>query len=116
MIAQQKKSAYHRAWYARNKSRVRQKMNSYNRAWRKANPEKQTAMVRRQTAQRKASGTGAAGHLRRKHGLTPAAFEELKRLAGNKCQVCDRPWEVGPDKHVVDHCHDTGKIKRISRT
>ena len=109
----EKQAAYQRAWYARNKARVRPLMNEYQKAWRVANPELASAISRRSDEKRKANGKQRDGHIKRMYGLSPDGFAELKRKAGNKCQVCERPWQAGLGRHVIDHCHETGTVRGI---
>jgi len=109
----EKRAAYQRSWYARNKSRVRKLLNEYQKSWRLANRDKALAISRRSEEKRKKSGKNKNRHLMRSYGLSPEKFEALKIVAGNKCQVCNRPWQNGYGRHVIDHCHKTGKVRGI---
>jgi len=47
--------------------------------------------------------------LRRKYGLTPEQLEAMKVAQEYKCAICRRR----PRRLVVDHSHDTGKIRGL---
>jgi len=47
-----------------------------------------------------------------KYGLSEEAYYQLKLSAKNKCQTCGTPeGDTKPTKLVVDHCHETGKVR-----
>ena len=56
---------------------------------------------------------------KRVYGLNEEAFKEIWLKQGGKCPVCEKELtdELGtkhlPSKAVIDHCHDTGKIRGI---
>lgn len=60
-------------------------------------------------------------HIKAKFGITLEEYEHLFLLAGNCCQICDRPvTQAGQGKGrgdistgVVDHCHKTGRVRGI---
>lgn len=49
------------------------------------------------------------GRRRRLYGLDPQAYAEMQRRAGGKCEACRTPI----DRLVIDHCHDTGKVRGL---
>lgn len=53
--------------------------------------------------------------LRRNYGLTVDEYEAMLAEQGGKCPVCGadltEPAKIG--KHPVDHCHETGAVRRI---
>ena len=48
-------------------------------------------------------------YLQKEYGITLAEREQMKVDQGGVCAVCA---EV-PDRWVVDHCHDTGKVRGL---
>lgn len=46
------------------------------------------------------------------YGLSPEEYTALKAAANNTCQTCGTPeGDSKPTKLVVDHCHETGKVR-----
>lgn len=48
--------------------------------------------------------------LRRNYGLTLADYDEMVERQGGMCACCKRGLGVKP---VVDHCHESGKVRGI---
>ena len=48
-------------------------------------------------------------HLRRRYGMEPGDFEALEVQQGGVCRICHVP----DLKLVVDHDHDTGKVRGL---
>lgn len=48
----------------------------------------------------------AADRLRRRYGLTPEQWEDIKQAQGYRCALCGKRKKL-----VVDHDHDTGKVR-----
>lgn len=48
-----------------------------------------------------------------RYGLTWEEHQSRLAAIGNKCQVCDKPFEERSRRNgaCVDHCHDTGKVR-----
>lgn len=42
-----------------------------------------------------------------RYGLTPKQVEEMKESQGAVCAICG----TTPNQWVVDHCHETGKVR-----
>lgn len=53
--------------------------------------------------------------LKRTYGITFEEYEALVALQDHKCATCHIPvtTEPGPEKGVVDHCHNTLRIRGI---
>lgn len=57
--------------------------------------------------------------LKRRFGLTPEQFEELKKAHNGKCAICGNPESAvdprtGSIKRLaVDHCHKSGKVRGL---
>ena len=46
------------------------------------------------------------------YGLSPEEYYRLKTSANSTCQTCGTPeGDSKPTKLVVDHCHETGKVR-----
>ena len=54
--------------------------------------------------------SGWRSHLKRNYDLTVEQYEAMKREQDNKCAVCAT---TPIDKLCVDHCHTTGKIRKL---
>lgn len=56
---------------------------------------------------------------KRVYGITSDDFDKLWLNQQGKCPICDKELTDGlgikhaPSKAVIDHCHDTGKIRGI---
>lgn len=63
--------------------------------WNKKNPLKRRASSRR-------------NKLKSLYGLTEAQFEQMKIDQNSKCAICERKLKL-----VIDHDHETGKIRGL---
>lgn len=45
---------------------------------------------------------------RLRYGLNSDEYEQLKLMQGNSCALCSRPKKL-----VVDHCHDTKRVRGL---
>lgn len=54
-------------------------------------------------------------NLKRQYGLTPDDYIKMSTEQDNKCYICGEVNKFGPwrDKLVVDHCHETGKVRKL---
>lgn len=54
------------------------------------------------------------GYLKRLYGITLAQYDEMLRTQNNLCAICqtDTPGR-GLPSFVVDHCHDTGRVRGL---
>lgn len=52
-------------------------------------------------------------HLRRTYGLSWETYTEMVIAQDNKCYLCNNPPSDVFDKLVVDHCHRTGKVRKL---
>ena len=50
-----------------------------------------------------------AQHLKKKYGMTPAAYDELYEAQGGQCAICKESREVLD----VDHDHETGTVRGL---
>jgi nitrate/TMAO reductase-like tetraheme cytochrome c subunit len=83
----------------------------YDKQWRKNNPEKWAAKL----ARRRQRGTDSEGHRKRKFGITPASFQNLKDREGNACAICRAPFSKTAFMQLprVDHNHTTKKVRGL---
>lgn len=53
--------------------------------------------------------------LKSQYGITVDAYEAMIAAANGHCPACDIHFETkkGPNCAVVDHCHDTGKVRGV---
>jgi hypothetical protein len=130
--------AYHRAWRAENKEKVkgyarrsygktREKKYEATKAWRKANPEKAKASTKKWRAANrarvnatqqkwlkanpdKAKLRGRNGAYKYKYGITIEGYEVMLAAQGGCCALCGKP----PEKPlVVDHDHTTEEVRAL---
>jgi hypothetical protein len=73
----------------------RPKRNARLKRWRKKHPLLAKAADRR-------------GRLRYKYGLTPQDVETMNREQKGKCAICGYAGKL-----VVDHCHKTGRVRKL---
>ena len=76
-------NAKHKAWRDKNRQRVRDNQFNYN--------------------------------LYNKYGLTREEYDNMHAEQGHVCKICSKPQIGGVtlDRLVVDHCHDTGKVRGL---
>jgi len=89
-ICNNKKS---RAWHAKNKEKATQ----YNRDWREKNKERFRETSRLQK-------------LKYNYGLSPEEYKQLQIRQCNTCPICH---EWLDENVVVDHCHETGRVRGL---
>lgn len=51
--------------------------------------------------------------LKRAFGLTVQQYDEMLVAQGGRCALCGSDFPGGRGRFVVDHCHDTGKIRGL---
>jgi Recombination endonuclease VII len=66
---------------------------TYMRKWRVLNPRKLKS-----------------NSLKSDYGMTLEQYDEMLEACGNKCQICELPFEEKRKPHV-DHCHKTKAIR-----
>lgn len=52
-------------------------------------------------------------HLRRTFGITLAQYNELAVEQGGVCAICRMPPSGRVSRLVVDHCHETGRVRGL---
>lgn len=56
---------------------------------------------------------GRTAYLRRTYGITPAQYDEMSERQGHRCAVCPKRQDETRHGLVVDHCHETGRIRGL---
>ena len=61
---------------------------------------------------------GKNSYYKRQYGITDADLAKMKEEQDNKCFLCgSEGFLMDKEKHVeklaVDHCHDTGKVRKL---
>lgn len=48
------------------------------------------------------------------YGLSPEDIQNMLTTQSNSCKICERSFgDKGGTRLVVDHCHDTGKVRGL---
>jgi hypothetical protein len=90
--------------YAAATSEQKAKLVERTKSWKEANPEKYRRCWKR-------------SDLKRKYGISEAAFLQMVKQQDNCCAICGQSGE--PDDNrittnlVVDHNHKTGKVRKL---
>lgn len=51
--------------------------------------------------------------LRKTYGISYDAYQHMKEKQDSECAICYTKEEDSPKGLVVDHCHETGKVRRL---
>ena len=49
--------------------------------------------------------------MKKQYGITVEEYDEMLARAENKCEICGVHQKDLKKKLVIDHCHDTGKLR-----
>lgn len=102
-------NAYMREWRRENSARVNEK----NREKRRANPE----LAKLDNERRRARHDPLLQRdtmLKRNYGITLDQYREMYLSQDGKCAICDESKpDCGKDGLVVDHCHDSGNVRKL---
>lgn len=95
----------------------RQKVNATGRRWYRENRQRMIVLAR--ARRREQPGPIAASrwksHLKSRHRMTPADYDDLLRLQDGRCAICEAP-EVNCGRRrrlYVDHDHATGTVRGL---
>lgn len=59
----------------------------------------------------------ACNHYRKRYGITLVEVKEMLLAQGSKCAICKKEIRIdgakGRDKAVVDHCHNSSKVRGL---
>lgn len=94
MTKDEKRKAYQKAWYHKNKEKKR----GYDKVYCERNKEKRKERSHK-------------GNLERSFGLSVEQYEEMLKAQGGVCAIC----RSRPDKKRlgVGHCHRTGAVRGL---
>lgn len=95
--------------HAAAKERISERM----KAVRAADPERFAEYNRVNRAKRVVNGKERERRLMVDYGLTVEEYDALMAKQGERCPICDRSLVDGRVKPVVDHCHDSGKVRGL---
>lgn len=82
--------------------------NKSSRDWAKRNPERARRISRKHEKTRK-----RFGNIIKKYGLTEAAYDEILEAQDHTCPICQRKLIRAHRHTVVDHCHQTNRVRGI---
>lgn len=100
---------YMRLWRRENSERINEK----NREKRRANPE----LAKLDNERRRARHNPLVNRdtmLKNNYGITLDRYQEMYSSQDGKCAICgDSKADCGKDGLVVDHCHDSGAVRKL---
>jgi hypothetical protein len=104
-------SEYARQYYLRN----REKILARCKAWRENNRERANANCKAYRARHKdkVNARYLKKQLRTLYGLTLEEFNLMTARQNGVCAICGKPPAISKKKLHVDHCHRTGKIRKL---
>ena len=94
--------------------------------WRKTNPEKKAEQKKRHYLKNKEKidqkakdwynnnkdrSKGSA--IQRKYGITTEIFNQMRESQQYRCAICGTGEDSLKKKLVIDHCHNTGKVRKL---
>jgi hypothetical protein len=95
-LTKEQKRNYNKTYYDKHKSRFK----IYNRMRYTENPQERIERSR-------------ADRLRRVYNLTPEQYNNLLELQNGHCAFCDRTEARPGHRLMVDHDHQTGKVRGL---
>jgi hypothetical protein len=100
-----------KAHYEANKTRITEK----NKEYVEANKDKVKAYHQAYYQDNKEMFLeGSRKHrLKRAYGLTPEQFEQMKQAQEDKCALCPATEPGGKGEWHIDHCHETGRVRKL---
>lgn len=101
--------AEHRRSLARARYRERrQEALEYARSYRENN--RAEISERKRASWHRFAEAGREYNLKKKYGLTTSDYERMVDAQGGACALCE---VVPEDRLVVDHCHQTGRVRAL---
>lgn len=89
-------------------------MPNYQTEWARANKDKVSASQRKYYATQQGQWKSLEKHYRRQYGITPVDYAWMENEQDRKCAICKCDYtETRNERLVVDHCHDTGKVRGL---
>ena len=87
---------YYTTYYQANKEKFRES----TRLWKKNNPEKEKSSARKT-------------NLKRYYNITPEIYDTMFEKQKGCCGVCKKHQTEFKQRLAVDHCHKTGKVRKL---
>lgn len=113
----EKHKASDRAWYARNKERIKANLKEqYALDPVVREKKKQNALGHYQNNKEKKKDQSRRSLLKNKYGITPEQFEVMNATQEGLCAICKRPPEASDARKrrlEIDHNHTTGQIRKL---
>ena len=122
------KSEYNKAYYQKNKERLKEAARKYyyenkeacrarSRAWYYANiavAQERSHRWHEENRERvlKNRKANARRRVLAQHGLTEDQYNEMVEAQDGVCAICERPCDVA-GKLSVDHCHETSRVRGL---
>jgi hypothetical protein len=97
---------YKRAWYARN----REQADAASALWERNNRERRSENQRRRRAEK---GEKFSYDLKTRYGVTVNQYRAMIARQGGGCAVCGVETSSAGRRLVVDHEHDTGRVRGV---
>lgn len=91
----------------RNKDKIRERQ----KAWIEKNKDRYLAKSKAWYAENKDKVRDNL--LKREFGISLEQYEEMFKAQKGKCAICDKEETARTKKLAVDHCHKTGKIRKL---
>jgi len=118
MKSEEERAAVARAYYLKNKEKLREKnkrwlaanpgkVAEYSRRFHAKHPERKSEYYRRHRAKRR--DQIESNRLKRRYGITREQVEQMKIAQNNQCSICSKELV----KSHIDHDHVTGKVRSI---
>jgi hypothetical protein len=94
--------------------------------WRKTNPEKKAEQKKRHYLKNKEKidqkakdwynnnkDRSKGNAIQRKYGITTEIFNQMRESQQYRCAICGTGEDSLKKKLVIDHCHNTGKVRKL---
>jgi len=89
-------------------------MSTYHTEWARRNKDKISASQKKYYATQQGKWKNLDNHYRRSYGITAIDYAWMENKQDRKCAICLTPHtETRDQRLVVDHCHDTGKVRGL---
>lgn len=101
--------AYHRDYYEKNRTTTL----AQDKAKYAADPEAKKAASRAYYSRPEVKARARDRWLIKEYGITLAEYEQMSAAQGHVCAACGGPPTGTSLGLVVDHCHDTGRVRGL---
>ena len=105
------------AWRERNKELLKIRKKRYNATYKAKHPNTAKQSALRYRSKPEVILHERKRYLKKKYGISFDDYENLFRLQGGVCAVCNRPETMSIGRKItnlsVDHDHKTGKVRGL---